>query len=171
MRLRRLIHPVQPGSSSLATRPRQAGLMLMECLLAITVLSVAVLGVTYVAVAGQKHLQHSELSVHAIRLAEHLMEEIVSRPYAGSGASRGSWHQLNYHNFTEEPGELEDFTGELYAGLDQQFSRQVTIASTSISVPQLEGITLAGRTVTIVVTHQQGKHWRISQFIPEPVEP
>lgn len=171
MTLRRINMTTRRASANRSSLRHCAGLMLMECLLAITVLSVAVLGVTYVAVAGQKHLQHSELAVHAIRLAEHLMEEIVSRPYAGSGANRASWHQINYHNFTEEPGELEDFTGELYTGLDQQFSRKVTITTTNISVPQLEGITLAGRTVTIVVTHQQGKQWRISQFIPEPVTP
>jgi len=141
---------------------------LIECLLAMAVLSTALLGISYVAVAGEGHLKQSERTARAIRLAEHLMEEIASKPYAGSGVGRANWHQADYNNFVEMPGTLRDFAGELYTDSDQQFSRFVLISDTSTAVPQLNGIVLSGRNVTIQIEHTQGNLWRITRFIPQP---
>lgn len=147
-----------------------AGITLVECLLAIGILAIAVLGATYATMAGRQHLQHGEEMLRAVRLAEHLMEEIASRPYSGTGADRASFHLSDYHGFNEQLNELRDFASELYPNADQLFTRSVTVVSAAHEVMGL-GTTISGKTVTITIQSAIGREWQLSRFIPEPALP
>lgn len=148
-----------------------AGLTLIECMFATAVLATAVLGLCHVVVAAHAHLQQGEHASRAVRLAEHLLEEIASRPYDTPGASRASWSVADYDGLSEQPGELRDFTGALHDAKNQMFSRQVTVSPCNTLVPELDNLTLAGMQVEVTVSHEGGMSWRMTRFIPQPVSP
>lgn len=156
----------------IVARPRRArrnGLTLIECLVATAILSIVVLGVCYVGVAGQQHLRASDVALRAVRLAEQLMEEVESRSYSGAGSTRSDWHMDDYNGFSESAGTLKDFTGTLYAdATDQAYSRSVTVAAGSVTIAELGNFTRAGKTVTVTVRHTGGLQWRVVRFIPQP---
>lgn len=135
------------------------------------ILAVAVLGLSQLAAAGHAHLKHGDGSLRAIQLAEHLMEEIASRPYDGSGATRADWCMGDYDGFTQEAGEVTDFAGTPYTGADASFKRWVSLADASAAVPELGGLVLQGRNVTVHVQETQGNTWQITRFIPAAVTP
>ena len=115
---------------------RERGLTLMEGLLAMAILAVAVLGLSQLAAARHAHLKQGDLSLRAIQLAEHLMEEIAARPYEGTGVTRSDWCMGDYEGFTQQAGEVTDFAGTPYSGADALFTRRVTMADASATVPQ-----------------------------------
>ena len=147
---------------------------LVEALLAMTVLSIVVLGLTYVTVAGHEHLREGEIGQRAMRLAENLMEEIVSRPYEGSGGSSRSVYHLNdYDGFEQTLGEDEitDFAGEPYGNEYQQFGRRVSVSAAQHTLPDLPDASFDGKTVTVTVEDTRGQLWSLRRFIPEPGRP
>src|SRR5690606_19889602 len=91
-----------------------AGFSLLEGLIAIVILSIVALTMIPVLAAGRIQLDHADLSARAIRIAEHLIEEIVVRDYYELGSSRSDWGIGGYDAFAESPGNLTDFTGDLY---------------------------------------------------------
>lgn len=162
-----------PVSAHPSSPPRRVdlGLTLAECLLAIVVLWVAVLGLSFATTAGHQHLNHGDRMLRAVRLAEHLMEEIQSRPYSGSGIGRPSYHIDDYNGFNEAAGELRDFAGDLYDDADQIFNRSVAITSASQTVGSLDGLTISGKTIVITLEDAAGAQWTLSRFVPEPASP
>lgn len=159
------------------TRPGHAmtfhasGLTLVECMMAMTVLSIAVLGLSYVATAGHQHLQQAENASRAIRLAEHLMEEMASRQFDGNGVSRSDWHLQDYDGFIEASGNLRDFTGTLYPDDDQRFFRSVSMTDATETVAELGSMTLSGKRVTVTAGLSGSHQWQLIRFFPEPVSP
>lgn len=147
------------------------GLTLIECLFAMAVLAVAVLGLCHVVVAGHAHLKQGDDAARAVRLAEHLMEEIASRPYEAVGGARSHWGVADYDGFSEAAGALRDFTGRLYEGQDQRFARQASVSPCNTLMPALDNTILQGLQVEVVVSLGSGMSWRMTRFIPGPVSP
>src|SRR5262245_7814799 len=58
------------------------GLTLAECLVALTILPLAVVGVAFSVTAGQQQSFEALRQERAATLAEALMEEILAKPYA-----------------------------------------------------------------------------------------
>ncbi len=150
---------------------RAAGLTLAEAMLAMAVVSAAVLTIAYATTAGHQHLRHGEDVLRAIRLAEDLMEEVAMRPWeggAGEDAERAEFHLDDYDGFTEAPGELAEFTGERYDSRDQVYSRRVNIDKVERTVRQLDDLEIVGKRVTVTVECARGQQWQLERFIPEP---
>lgn len=159
---------------SFATHRRPArpiGLTLVECLLAMAILAVAILGITIAVTAGQKHLQYGETRLAAARLAEHLLEEIQSRPYAGHGAGRSSYHVDDYDGFHESPGEIKDAAGTPYGSIEQQFSRSVSVRGDAVAIPAWEGAVVAGKLVVVTLEDACGERFQLSRFISPEMSP
>ena len=135
------------------------------------ILSISILGLVYATTAGHQHLDQADTESRAIRLAEHLLEEIHSRPYAGSGAERATWHVDDFDGFQEEPGDLKDFTAELYAPEYQVYTRTASVSSASHTLTDLDGLVVPGKTILVVLRHIDGREWNLSRFIPEPLSP
>jgi hypothetical protein len=140
-------------------------------MVAMVILSMAVLAVNYTTTAGHQHLDLSEKRLRAVRLAGDLLEEIVSRPYAGAGADRSTFCVDDYNGFQEAPGELKQASGTLYGGEDQQCGRVASVTATTITVSELENAVIPGKTVTVTVSDADGHEWELSRFIPEPISP
>ena len=161
----------EPQHSVILRPVRRMGLTLVECLLAVLILSVAVLGMSYATTSGHEHLHHSDTRLRAIRVAEHLMEEIQSRPYDGSGGIRSEFCIDDFNGFAEDAGGLADFSNTPYDEEDQAFSRSATVVAANLVVPELENVIIPGKTVTVTVSSMAGSQWVISRFIPEPAAP
>lgn len=161
-------------------RPRH-GLTIVECLVAMTILSVVVLVTCYTLAAGQQHLYEGNRVGSAVRLGRDLLEEIVARDYrdrvGGNGNSlgpeadeltRAQFDDVDdYQNYTEAPGALVDATGTLYPATDQVFRRKVTISKGNLTVTDL-ATQFTGLTVKVTVTAATGQQWVFQRFIPEP---
>lgn len=161
-------------------RPRH-GLTIVECLVAMTILSVVVLVTCYTLAAGQQHLYEGNRVGSAVRLGRDLLEEIVARDYrdrvGGNGNSlgpeadeltRAQFDDVDdYQNYTEAPGALVDATGTLYPAADQVFRRKVTISKGNLTVTDL-ATQFTGLTVKVTVTAPTGQQWVFQRFIPEP---
>lgn len=144
---------------------------LIDALLAMTILAVVMLGVTYATTAGHQHLQHGDAALRSVRLAEQLMEEIISRPYHGSGGTaRSTWVIADYDGFTEQPGNLRDFAGEACDAEDQRFGRSVGVEPVTHTLAGLGGFTVSGLRITVTVTSPRGQQQAIQRFVPEPMQ-
>lgn len=150
---------------------RCRGITLVESLLAVLILSLAVMGLSYATTAGHQHLQHGDMMLRGTRLAEHLMEEIQSKPYAGTGASRMLYCIDDYHGFTEAAGNLKNVLGELYDEADQIFSRSVTVANGTTTIADFENAVIPGKTVVVTVSDGNGASWSLTRFISEVTTP
>lgn len=149
-------------------RRRCSGFTLVEALLAVIILSIAILGLSYATTAGHEQLHQSERTLRATRLAEHLIEEILGKPYTGSGADRASYCLDDYDSFVELPGEIERMTGGLYADVYQGFTREVSVVGDSKTIADYNNVVIVGKTVTVTVTDTNGVTYELNRFIPGP---
>ena len=157
----------------------RAGLTVVECLIALTILSVTVLAATMTLSAGAQHDRRGDLASIAARLGRDMLEEITSREYREPvtapvfGRETGETGRAlfddvdDYHNFDEPRGTLTNFAGVMYAPSDQQFGRFTRVTSTSVNVTDL-GRTVNGLTVEVTLTSGSGERWVFTRFIPEP---
>lgn len=161
------------------TGVRKPGLTLVEALLASVILAIAAAAVSHAVLAGQMQSYDALERVHAVQLAEGLMEEILRLPYddpdgpsnpgpeAGE-TSRSLYDNLDdFHGFAEAAGALADATGALYGSAFQGFSRNVTVVAGSETVAGL-GSAIAGVDITVTVQNAAGATWVVHQFYPEP---
>lgn len=165
--VRRTTECTQLGAG--ATRCR--GIALVEALLAMTILSVAVLAVSYTMAAGQQHLYEGDAWLRATRLADHLQEEIGAKPYQGSGPERLEFHLSDYEGLTEQGGQLHTLAGEAYGESYQGYSRQVSVVDTTVNLADLGGVAVPGKTVIVSVTDSKGRTTELSRFIAETGSP
>ncbi len=156
---------------SRCTLHRFAGLTLIECMIAALVLSIAVLGVLMPMITGHRCLQHADLHSRAIRIAENLLEEIVPRPYATGGPTRTEWGVDQYQAFSEQAGNLRDFSGQLCESEDQLFSRSVTVAPVTTSLAQIGGPDLVGKMVSVRVDGPNDESWTLRRVVLAPTQP
>ena len=157
------------------------GLTLPEALLATAVLAFAVIAVTQAIVAAQTQAEDALVQQRAMSLAEAMLEEILSLPYADpedidvAGPDTGeTTRQLfdnmdDYHGYSEAVGALTDITATAYPDTYQRFARSVTASFGSVNVAALGGNT-DGLTVTVTITDTPGRTWTLSRFVPEPAE-
>jgi len=150
---------------------RQAGFTIIECVLATAVLVIAGASMMGVIWGGRTRFQLSTRSLCSARLGEHLMEEIASRPYTGTGASRAAWCISDYNNFSENPGSLADAWGTRYAASDQGCKRSAKVTTASLTFPELGGYSVTGKTVVVHVDGSDDDAWELTRFIPEPNSP
>lgn len=164
----------------MARQNRRAGFTLVEALVATAILAVAVTAVGMALAAGHMESGHSDHSWHGARLAEELMERVLSRPYydpqgpsaPGPEADETAPAQFDnmddFHGYVEEAGELTDVSAANHADEYQAFGRQVTVAYGQGSIGAWD-FTVAGLTVTVTVTDGNGMVCRLVQFVPQPV--
>jgi len=158
-------------------RGARAGLTLVEVMIAIMVLQVAVLALSYTLATGEKHVLDAEHSQRASRLALDLIEEIIAKAYSDPqggdafGAEEGSRSSFDdvddYHGFSEATGAVTDFTGSDYGSDYQSFSRSVAVTQSSETISALSH-TVNGKYVVVTVTDAAGRQWSISRLVPEP---
>lgn len=152
------------------------GFTLPEVMLALAVLLFIVAAVGNAVVAGQMHVFAAIHEVRATALAEAMMDEVLSKPWADPGGAsvpgpdagendRGDFDNLDdYHGFTEEPGTVADFAGVLYPQTYQGFARRVTVADETV---ECLGADVAGLAITVTVTDADNRAWTIRRFVPE----
>ncbi len=160
---------------------RRNAFTLIEALIAATVLAVAVLAISMSLCAG--HVQSRE-AVHgrrAIRLAEEMMEYIVSRPYydpdgsGGEGPEGGETDVSTFDNmddfdvYVDPPGALTDMAGNAYP-LEYQAFRRSAEARYTTAAPGGLGASIPGLSVTITVSGPAGRRWRMTRFVPKPTD-
>lgn len=159
---------------------RQRGFTLFEALLA-TALLVMVIGAIAQAVgSGQTQTKTTLANMRGMALAEALMEEILSKPYADpqGGATPGpdageTTRQLydnidDYHGFSETSSNIRDAAGNLYPSQYQNYTRSATAAYGTMTVTGM-GTALNGITVTVTVTQTpSGGSWTLTRFVPDP---
>ena len=158
---------------------RQRGLTVVECLVAMTILSIVVLVTCHTLAAGQEHVYQGDRIAVAARLGRDMLEEIGSREYRDpttptnfgleSGeTTRAQFDDIDdYNNYTEALGALADFAGNAYPTADQEFSRRVTVTATTQTVTQLSR-SFPGVSITVTVQARTGEQWQFKRFIPEP---
>jgi len=163
----RFAPPIRPRASG----PARAGLRALtfvECLLALVVLAVASLAAAAATNAGHQQLRSSADRLRAVQLAEHLLDEILIRSYAGvSGGSRADWHIDEYDDFSEAAGSLKDALGAALDDADQVYSRSVSIDSATVTLTELEGAIVQGKQVTVTISGASGIVIPLSRFIAE----
>lgn len=156
------------------------GFTLAETLLAVSILTVAVLAVVQALTAGHFQSREAVRSARATALAEAMIERALALPYHdpdGTAASPGPDagettpadydNADDYHGYTESPGNLTDAAGVAYPPAYQAFQRRVTASYDTLNVPGLGGAR-PGLRITVVVENPQGRTWRIQRFIPQP---
>lgn len=161
------------------TRCRR-GLTIIECLLAVTILSFSVLVISYTVVAVQAQADAGDSLARAARLAHDLLEEIVSRPFDDPGGASQPGpepgetrrHQFDnvddYADYAESPGQLTDPAGTLHDPAWQVCGRSVTVVNSTQAMPDL-GASFAGLLVTVTITEPKTGQWQFSRFIPRPL--
>ena len=165
---------------------RQHGLTIVECLIAMTILSVVVLVTCHTLAAGQRHVHHGDRIALAARLGRDLLEEIAARAYrdpqtpanfgAEAGEARDTFDDADdYHNFAEAAGAVKDFSNTNYASDLQAYSRQVSVTAATQTVMFKDPVTgldvprnFPGLRVVVTVRAASGEQWQFSRFIPEP---
>lgn len=167
-------------------RPRH-GLTIVECMIAMTILSVIVLVTCYTLAAGQQHVYEGNRLASAVRLGRDLLEEITARGYRDpSGTTnfgpesdeltRAAFDDVDdYQNYSEPAGSLVDASGTRYPPADQVFSRKVTVTKAPLNVsdpiaPGPNGGAYNGLTVKVTVQAPTGQQWVFQRFIPEPAQ-
>lgn len=158
---------------------RCRGFSLAEVLIASSILSFVTLGIVQAVSAGQARTLDALKRSRAQALADVLLEEILSKPYAdpegetGFGPDTGETVRASfdnvddYHGSLESIGMLADHAGSLYSDDYQSLERSVSIVSVINSVASLGG-DHAGLQVTVSVNEPGGRVWSVERFVPEP---
>lgn len=165
---------------------RQHGLTIIECLIAMTILSIVVLVTCHTLVAGHQHVQYGDRMAAAARLGRDMLEEVTSRGYRDAttplnfgpeiGEARAQFDDVDdYNGYAEPAGALADFAGNGYPDHDQFFSRRVAVTPATHTVVFKEKVTNAnvprdfpGVRVVVTVRAANGEEWQFSRLIPEP---
>lgn len=165
---------------------RQHGLTIVECLIAMTILSVVVLVTCHTLAAGHQHVHQGDRIAVAARLGRDMLEEIAAREYRDptiptnfgpeTGEARATFDDADdYHGYSEAAGVLTDFAANAYPADHQAFARRVTVTATSQTVVFRDPLTNAdvprsfpGLSVVVTVQSSGGGEWQFSRFIPEP---
>jgi type II secretory pathway pseudopilin PulG len=166
-----MIQAESTGVVRLGGSGRRCGLTLIECMFATLVLSVTAVGLAAAIGAGRHQVRHATGEQHAARLADQLLEEIISRPYDGTGPTRATWCLDDYGALNETPGALTDGDGEPLGEADQVFGRACSVVPGSVSLTGLTTNPMPGKAVSVTVTGPSGDEWTFRRFIAEPGRP
>lgn len=157
---------------------KASALSLIESMLAVMILQVAVLGMIYTVNAGHAHINSGSDIVQASRLAEELMEEILTRDYSEPDGdvtlgpdtgevSRAGYDDIDdYAGHSEPAGNVTKFDGTLHDASLQGYSRAVSVTGSSITMDDLAH-TVNGKLVVVTVTLPKGREYQLSRFVRE----
>jgi prepilin-type N-terminal cleavage/methylation domain-containing protein len=158
---------------------RRRGLTVVECLLALTILSVTVLAATTALSAGAQHDRRGDRAAVAARLGRDMLEEVTSRAYREpvsapafgpefGETTRAAYDDVDdYHGLAEARGAVANVDGAPYTAHEQGFTRGVTVTAGAINVAEL-GRSVNGLTVVVTLTSESGERFEFTRFIPEP---
>jgi MSHA pilin protein MshD len=156
---------------------RRRGISLAECLIALTILPLAVTAIAYAIVSGQQESVEALRQERAAVLAEALMEEILADAYADpQGAvtlgpdagetARNLYDNMDdYHGFSETAGAVKNAAAVLYPSAYQSLSRSVSCEAASQT---LLGITKSGLSITVSVADAKGTVLSLTRFVSNP---
>jgi MSHA pilin protein MshD len=152
---------------------------LAECVIALVILPLAVMAVSFAVTSGQMQSVETIRSARAAELAEALMEEILSKAYSdpqggttfGKETGETTRAQMDdmddFLNFSETAGNLKDATNTAYPTAFQKFSRTATCASGSVTLTGL-GTSTLGITITVVVSEGGATLVTLTRFVAKP---
>ena len=161
------------------TNQHRGGFTLAEVLIASAILSFVTLGIVQAVSAGQSRTLDALKRSRAQALAEVLLEEILSKPYAdpegeaaigpdtGEATRSGFDNVDDYHGYLEAVNTLADHVGTVYPSQYQAMERSVSVVAVTNSVADLGG-DHAGLQVTVSVNEPSGRVWSVERFVPEP---
>ena len=136
----------------MSNRRRQAGVTLVELIVAIVIVGVALGGL--VAAYNRASVASAEplVTQQMLAIAESMMEEVMLKPYTGAGtkgATRATYDKIgDYANYTAQA--VTDADGLAIAGLDRY---KVSVAVDPLATA-LPGVTAAqARRINVTVTH------------------
>lgn len=145
----------------------------MECLMAAVILTVCVAAMATAFNAGHKQAKASLDDARGARLAELLMEEVLSLPYDDVAAvaatgSRSAFDLLSDFTSYTEGATIMDQAGTAYPTEFQHYTRTVAISWGSLSLTGLSGA-CTGATITVTVRDTRGSGvWTLTAFEPAP---
>jgi len=157
---------------------RSRGFSLIEALLASMILAFSAVAVSHALLAGHQLTDAALHHSHAMDLAGATMEEVLRLPYndpdgsSNMGPESGETNRTlydnidDYHGFSQSAGAVTDFAGDLYEPAYQDFSRAVSVTSSSQNVAGLGGA-IDGVTIQVTITDTAGTAWTVQRFVPE----
>ncbi len=168
----------QPLNQEPKTQRGGRAFTLPEVLAAAAILALAVAAIAQAISAGQKttYLALDELRAHA--LAEALIEEALSKPYADPEGetiigpdtgelSRAAFDNCDdYHGYTEAAGAITDAQGVAYPESYQVYGRTVSITSDTQSVAGFSQ-DMDGMVIAVTITGPRGQTWQFTRFVAE----
>ncbi|MHC4715675.1 MAG: type IV pilus modification PilV family protein [Planctomycetota bacterium] len=143
------------------TATARSGITLLETLLAAIVLAMAAGAIVMPFTAGARCAEHDARLTVAVGLAQDIMEEVLSKPFAdpdggdGQEASRANYDDLDdYDGHEEPPGGISSFDGGAVSEVTATgMSRHVTVEDVYVS-GQDTGEPATFKRVTVEVRHQ-----------------
>ena len=160
----------------------RGGFTLIEVLVASSILAFATLALVQAVSAGQSMTIDALRRARGTALADAMMEEVLSKPYAdpqsatGMGPDAGETSRAlfdnidDYHGFTEAAGAVADADAVLYGAPHQRYARSVTVEAETLNLALLGGAQ-DGVQVTVTVTETidggAGRAWTVTRFVPE----
>jgi len=161
---------------------RPAGFTLLEVLIASSILAFTTLALVQAVSAGQSQTLDALRRARGTALAEAMLEEVLSKPYAdpegettlgpdAGESARDDFDNLDdYHGHSEAAGAVADAAGAAYPAAYQRYTRSVTVEQETIDIAALGGAR-AGMRVTVTVAETvdgaQGRAWVVTRFVPE----
>ena len=160
------------SSSSCAPGRAPRGLTVIETLLAITVLEVAVLAVSFAVVAGRDRAVAADGAMRGVDVAEHLLEHVLAVPYQDPDGASTLGPEIgetgidafdnadDFHGYTDQVGDPPGTPG------GHRFTRTVMMTVGTETVTGLD-VPISGLVVTVTTVDDAARSWSITRFIPE----
>ena len=147
---------MDPRSANL---PPRRGIALLEVMIAVGILTFAVVSISSAIVAGQQQSFEARGKIVGSVAAESLLSQITQVP----------WETIDsWHGYVEEVGSITDATGMALEGDWSAIGRKVYVIEDEVQVSQLE-VFIIGRTVTVSSFTKDGRTLStIERFVSEP---
>jgi len=158
------------------------GFTLIEGVVASAVLAIAVVALAASLNAGHMASYEFAQGRCATRLAEELLEYILSLPYhdPDESSARGPEpgeagiglfdNMDDFHGYVEAGSTLRDMAGNEYPAQYQGFTRSVTVETVGETVSNL-GEPISGLRIRVEVCSSRGRVWEIARFVAAPIGP
>ena len=135
------------------------GIVMLEVLLAVALLTFAVVSVSSAIVAGQQQSAEARTKIIGAIAAESLISQLSQEPWA----TLNSWD-----GYTEPVGTIVDPTGQSIGGDWSEIGRQVSIVDSDIFIEPLQ-VYIVGKNVTVSSFTNSGRILStVKRFVPEP---
>ena len=162
--------------------PRRQAFTMVEVLVAILILSVAVIAIMQTITSGHMHALETMDQLKAVFLAESLTEEVLAYPYLDPDGDsvlgpdngendRGQYDAIDdFDGYVQAVGDLRDVQGNLLDESYQNFSRSVWVYYDTPRVNTVGGsFDAAGVVFEVVVTDNHDRSLTLTRFVEEPI--